>query len=436
MTWKPQYTQSAAALLVVILVVILVQRGLWKGGVFHEGRSNDFRAYHLAAQGVLRGDLTAAFRDQTRPYMYPPTFAILISPLGLLPYRTALVLWTVLNAFLVIYIFRRMDRILGLPLPLVARVAGFFLIYRFLESDFTNGNANVIVLAVVLAGFDWARRHDSTTAGGILSVAILAKVTPVLILPWMVYRRRWKMLGGVFVGLLLLGLVMPGMVLGPQGAAHAWKTWKSVTIDHLDPTSGSYAEEPASGYEPGQSLRALVHRLLRDSDATAHDDTTVSIHLIDLPKQTADVVYLIAAAAMILLALYAAWRRARGAGLGWRPEEIAAACALMVLLAPISRKAHFVALWPAAVLGFEAWRLSGSRLLQRTGLTLWLLALALVVGTSPGFVGRDLSTRLLAHCPMSWAAAALLTLVSVRCFYPRGALESSAVLKEKSCDEK
>lgn len=434
MSWKPEHTRGAAALLVVILVLVLVQRGLWKGGAFHEGRSNDFRAYHLAAQGVLQGDLTPAFRDETRPYMYPPTFAILISPLGIFSYRTALVLWTIINALLVIYIFRRMDRILALPLPILAKVAGFLLIYRFLESDFTNGNANVTVLASVLAGFDWARRHGDRAAGSILSVAILTKVTPVLILPWIVYRRRWNMLAGVLVGLLLLGIVLPGIVLGPRGATDTWKTWKGVTIDHLDPTSSSYAQEVASGYEPGQSLRALVHRLLRDSDATAHDGRVVSIHLFDLPKKTADLVYLGAAGFILLLALSAAWRRAPGARLGWRAEEIVAACAVMVLLAPLSRKAHFVALWPAAVLGFEAWRLSGSRLLERTGLTLWLLALVLVVGTSPGFVGRDFSTRLLAYCPMSWAALALLVLASSSCFYPRGGLKPSA-LPEKSCEE-
>jgi hypothetical protein len=205
-----------------------------------------------------------------------------------------------------------------------------------------------------------------------------------------------------------------------------------VTLDHIDPASESYRAEIASGYEPGQSLRALVHRLLRRSDATSHDGEVVPINALDLPKRTADLVYGLLAAGILLAALAAAWRRAPGGRLGWGAGEIAAACAVMVLIAPLSRKAHFVAIWPAAVLGFEAWRLSEGKRLRMAGAALWVVALVLVAGTSPGLVGRELSRILLAYCPAAWAAMALLVLVSYPGFFPRGGRTVADIAREGS----
>ncbi|MEM9170057.1 MAG: glycosyltransferase family 87 protein [Pseudomonadota bacterium] len=72
----------------------------------------DFMVYHEAARLALDGKLVAAFDpdvlvaalDKRIPgiaegyfWLYPPTFAMLIVPLGLLPYGTAFWLWTVLG---------------------------------------------------------------------------------------------------------------------------------------------------------------------------------------------------------------------------------------------------------------------------------------------------------------------------------------------------
>src|SRR5262245_35523128 len=77
----------AFSLVFLLLALALVQRGLWKGGVFKEGEFNDFRAYHLAAQGVWQCDLRPSYEDERRPNQYPPPFAIFIAPLGLVGYR-------------------------------------------------------------------------------------------------------------------------------------------------------------------------------------------------------------------------------------------------------------------------------------------------------------------------------------------------------------
>lgn len=400
------------------LLVGLVLKGFHKGGLYDPDRFNDFRAYHLAAEAVWKGDLAPAYEDEARPFQYPPPFAYLVAPFGLLPYRLGVFLWVVMNAALVVLLFRRMDAILGLELSSEAKLAGFLLIFRMLESDFSNGNANVVVLSLVMASFDLLRGRRDLISGVSLGAACLAKVTPIVIIPWLMYKRRWRALSGIALVWAAVGALLPFVLLGPGDCRQAWSAWGASTLSSVDVTSAQYQEEPGQGYVPGQSLRALVHRLLRDSDATAHDDAVISVHVLDLSKRTADTVYYVLGAGVFVLVLAGFRYRNPGLPRGWASGELAAACILVPLVGPLSRKAHFVFLWPAAVAAFEAWWRSEGRL-RWVGAGLWIAALLMVVGTSSDVVGRSLSTRLLAYCPYTGAAFCLLALVLYPGFYPR-----------------
>jgi hypothetical protein len=416
---------------IVLLAAVLVFQGLRKGGAFREGKLNDFWAYHVAARGIWAGDLIPSYEDPQRTYLYPPTFACAVAPLGLLTYRGALVIWVVLNGLLVVWVGLGLERVLSFHASAWGRLAALLLVVRPLEADFSNGNANLLVLAILLGSFELARRGRPVLAGGALALAILSKVSPVLVLPWAFSSRRWSYVGGAALGLAFWGLLVPGLVLGPRGLEEAWRAWAGVTLRHMDPRSTSYAEEPAGGYEPGQSLRALLHRLLRRSDATAHDEAAISIHLADLPKGAADAAYGVSALALLTVLCLSGRKWKPLASESWSAREVAAALAAMVVLAPLSRKAHFVALWPAALVGFEAWRRSERKTHRWVGALLWASALLLVVGTSPDLAGRLLATRLLAYCPMSFAAACLIVLVASPRLWNSGE-ESAGGIRETS----
>ena len=408
-------------------LLILLVKGFHKGGLFDPERFNDFRAYHLAAQAVWEGDLVPAYEDQGRPFQYPPPFAYLVAPFGWLSYRAGLFFWVLLNAGLVVILFRRMDAMLGLPFSGEAKLAGFLLALRMLESDFANGNANLLVLALVMFTFDLSRARRDLLAGASLGTACLAKVSPIVVVPWVIYRRRWRVCGGIVAIWLVLGVLLPLVQLGPENCQRAWRAWGDSTLSSVDITSDRYQAEPGHGYIPGQGLRALLHRLLRDSDATAHDDEVVSIHLLDLSKRNVDLIYYAVGAALFVLVLAGFRYRNPGMRRGWTAGELAAACVLVPLLGPLSRKAHFVFLWPAAVVAFEAWW-RGTGKTKWAGAVLWVAALVLVVGTSPDIVGRAASTLLLAYCPYTWAGLCLLVLLVHPGFYPRSSRRLSGNL--------
>jgi alpha-1,2-mannosyltransferase len=407
------------AAVAVALFAVLGFRGLQHGGGLGNSRSNDFAAYHAAARGVLKGDLVPSY-SAPRPYQYPPTLAVLAAPLGLLPRQAAAALWTLICLGLLIGAFRAAGTALGPPVKGVDQLLGFLLVFRMFENDFSNGNANTLVLAVLLLGFALARRGRPAASGSLLGLAAALKISPLLLLPWLIAARRWRMARGFLLGLLLWGLAFPVLVLGPVQYGRAWGEFYDVTLRPLNAAGQGYRREPPGDYLAGQSLRSLLHRLLRATDATAHDQEVVKLNLADLPKGVVDGIYLALSGAVLGLLL----RRFRGRGAPFSGPEIGAALAAMALLAPLSRKAHFVALFPAAVAGFAHFRSSvGGR--RRLAGALLGGAFALIALSAPGLVGRKTSTLLLGLCPFSLAAGLLLVLCALA-HRPRRA--SAAVL--------
>jgi hypothetical protein len=425
---RPLLRVRTYAVVVLALSALFLFRGLRQGGALGGNRSNDFAAYHTAARGVLRGELESSYRA-ARPYQYPPTLAVLLAPLGLLPARAASILWTAGNLALLLWTLRLSREALGPPVAGLDQVLGLLLIARAAESDFANGNANTLVLFFLILGLAVARRGSGAAGGSLLALAGLLKLAPLLLLPWILWRRRWNLALGFLIGLVLWGGVLPALVLGPLPFARAWKAFYQETLRPL-----AAGGEPSRGaasvrYEPGQSLHALLHRLLSPTDATAHDEAVVKVNVADLSGRAVDVVYL-AGSAVVLAALCF---RFRGKAREWEAAEVGAVLSAMVLLSPLSRKAHFVALFPAGAAGSAAIREScpGRR---GTGLTLWIAAFALVDLTAPALVGRQAASWILAFCPFGLAAGLLLALSTLRPAQPPAAGRPPPAISEPPAD--
>jgi len=392
--------------IILVLSAVLLFKGLKQGGALDDDRLNDFEAYHAGARAVLKGDLVPAYSSAPRPYMYPPTLAVLIAPLGAVSRSAVVPIWTAASLAFLLWAYRRARRALGPEIQELDLFMGFLLTFRVYESDFSNGNVNTIVISIIILGFARARSGREASGGGLLGLAAALKVTPLLLLLWMVVQRRWRMARGFVAGLILAGVLLPLVVLGPVQYGRALGAFYSVTLRPLDVTSPGYHEEAPGGYLPGQSLRALLHRLLRPIDATAHDrDATVTVNFAHLGKEEVDLLYVISAILILVLLL----RRFRSRGGPWRACEIGAAVAAMVLLSPLSRKAHFVAIFPAAAMGFSVQRMATGRF-RRPARLLWWGALALVALSTPALLGKSLSSYLLSFCPLSLAVSGLIIL--------------------------
>ncbi len=175
---------------------------------------SDFRSYYDAAQASHDGlapyvnqvnvDERYADRDWLQAnsrFIYPPS-SLLFNPFARLPYRVAKVAFGTLMALIMAGLLFR----LSASYPQANWIAlGLFLSLP-MASNIDNGQVDVLILALTLAAF-YARR--SWLGGTCLGVAIAIKLAPVLVVLWLLTRRRWPVAlwsAGSSLVLTLLGI--------------------------------------------------------------------------------------------------------------------------------------------------------------------------------------------------------------------------------------
>jgi hypothetical protein len=133
-------------------------------------------------------------------FRYTPVIAWLFAPFGLLPWPVFLVGWTAFLLALLAWMGRRYTLALLAFAPIV-----FELHY---------GNINLVIAAIVVAGFRWP---------ALWSLVILTKPTAAIALLWFL-PRRWRAIAVAFGAAALIAL--PSLVARPD----LWTQWVSATL--------------------------------------------------------------------------------------------------------------------------------------------------------------------------------------------------------------
>lgn len=203
----------AQAVLVGVALVIYVLV-LTPGGSRHQ----DFGAYLAAARDILHGHplyatfLHHPFPDATlRPaYIYPPSFALLVAPLGLLPDGVAATVWLAIEqASLVIAVVIVVRWLRPTRWAITALLFATLTFYP-LWVDVVQGQANLLVLLLITIGVVGVLR-DRPAFGAAIGAAAALKVTPLILVAWLLLDRRFRAaafaLGG-FAALTGVGLLL------------------------------------------------------------------------------------------------------------------------------------------------------------------------------------------------------------------------------------
>lgn len=345
--------------------------------------ARDFLAYREAARILGDGDIYGT------AYVYPPTFAFLFQPIAWLPVRASACVWYGLNV-----------AFLAASLYFTARVCGlkgwwavlpFLLTFRFVNNTLRSGQSNILILFLAcLAMFLLSRKRRWETGFSLAGAAVL-KVWPALFIVTQILRRRWIPAAGAGTGVIILTLV-PVVMVGPSGLVDLLGDWNGrVVSPYLDPSRETLFEETETGYIPGQSIRATVHRLLRPIDATAHDEKVIAINVLDVSRSTAEIIYLIIT---FTIGIGYLWVMARG-----KPTfslEFALTVLFIFLLSPYVRKGHACLLMIPYGVAIAACK-DGSR---------WALAAVLV-----SFILASLPARFLLGTEGATLAAAFSSLL-------------------------
>lgn len=157
------------------------------------------------ARGQARADLVLS---TVHPFFYPPPFLWLIDGLSSLSPREAYRAWFWLNELAVLGACLALigwwrdlgDRTLVLiPITLATLTA--------IENNLVMGQANLPVLALVIAAAWAEERGRSPLAGALLGLACMLKMSPALIVAWWLLRRRWHAAAWAIGAAVALSLV-------------------------------------------------------------------------------------------------------------------------------------------------------------------------------------------------------------------------------------
>ena len=284
--------------------------------------------------------------------LYPPFWLTIYYPLTLVSQTAAIYIYEVIKWVVFVVALRCGWRLVS-PVdedpPPVVTVTSLLMTARFLENDFSNGNVNVHIIALIF-GACWLVRHQWRWAAGfVLSVGVAIKLTPALFIVYFGYKREWRTAVAAILGTAILLLVVPVPFVGWQANWTGLQDWhRHVVEDYVE--SGQI-----HSLHTNQSVVALMNRLFGPSvgiTASVHDPQARYITIVELSQRGRDVLrYAIVAGTMGLLA----WCCRGRLDAKRRPLAFAAEVSLvliaMLMFSGFSWKATFVSmLLPYAVL--------------------------------------------------------------------------------------
>ncbi len=200
-----------------------------RSGVTPEAYGNDFTVFYAAARQVwLTGNPYAIPIRTATPYLYPPLFAQLLTPLALLPLPVAAWVWAGGNVLAALWLWRLVKPVLSAPPCQEAGQGSSWLWWLalgpILVGNFLLGQVNLwIAAAVTFALLADAERRHSALGGLALALATSVKLSPALLAPYFIGRRAWRLLAWHGAWLLFFnGLSFALLGADRQVIMHSW----------------------------------------------------------------------------------------------------------------------------------------------------------------------------------------------------------------------
>jgi Glycosyltransferase family 87 len=401
---KVKWTVAGLALVtVVVLGVLMVHRA-----AFSTKLNSDFTTYRAAGLAVLNGHNIYKVQNSRRwPYVYPPPFAILMTPFAMMSAFTASIIWYALSVILVVSSVQMCvtmvcarERFSAPPFWLY--VLSFAAVLLWVGQGLVEGQATLLTLWLLIFAL-YRSQHDGNISGGAaLASAALLKAFPLAFLAYFIAKQQWRFVTAALTALIVGGIALPALVFGWQRNLTYWQEW------------GATVARPALGVEPthpqsenndrvfspdnprNQALRAVLWRLGAKSQArplAAAVGLTMAAALFVIARLRRDQQNLVIAAAWLAwIILVVPVSHFHYQALALLPMSILAHLALIkpaTLLVILARTALIVYL-AASVCTLASTHLQYIGLLCWTTLGLW--AILLFIAAQDGGEPKTLAT--------------------------------------------
>jgi hypothetical protein len=208
---------------------------LWVGVIIHmvalshqlssRADRSDFSVYYASGLAVRehRNPYTTHFDSvaptlhlKTDPIHYatdPPTFLLFVEPFTLVPLGQAFWLWTALNLAALIASLLLLLRGAGLPVWIALALAALAVLYPPVGESLFWGQSKIFVLLILVLMMRWMAGGKDAAAGLILGIGVLLRGFPLLMVGYLVLRRRWRAIVYTVIS-IVAGALLTFAVLG------------------------------------------------------------------------------------------------------------------------------------------------------------------------------------------------------------------------------
>jgi alpha-1,2-mannosyltransferase len=342
-------------------------------------RMGDLDVFLRAAWAVRNdADIYAITSDNDWHYLYPPLYAILMTPLadppkdadptGYVPYRYSVAicfLLSLLSLFVGVHVLASAmeERIFAAGQPAfcrrwwLLRILPVVICFLPMGHTLMRGQVNVIVLAMLCAATAGWIRGQSFRAGAWLAFAICIKVIPVYLLVYPLWKRDARALlgcaAGCFVGLVLI----PMAVFGPDRAKAHYDTYAKAFFGPLLNLTKDERNKEEIAQTDSVGVRNALHNWMYPDASERPDDMHAAAKLT----------YLALGFVMTLLTLWpGTWRKSESTTLC--AHQFAGLIVLMTFFSPVSHS-HYLLFCLPVVMSLLAYSWQG----QPTLRVPWLL---------------------------------------------------------------
>lgn len=195
------------ALLPVLYLVLLF--------INHRFQLSDFNVYYGAADALLNGEQVygKAFGLSSGFYKYSPEILVPFLPLALLKYDIAAVIFYLLNTVIFLLLLNELKQAFfktvewGKEVWILLFLTILFFGDQF-EREFFLGNVNALLLLLALWSFRSLANKQPLKAGLIYAIILCFKIHFLILLPYFILKKEWKVLFYAFVGLASMALVL------------------------------------------------------------------------------------------------------------------------------------------------------------------------------------------------------------------------------------
>ena len=317
-------------------------------------------------------------------WYYGPIQHLITLPLLAFPtLRSAYVAWLLVNFLFV-----------GVTMAMAIDIAGdalvvlvVFLNFNPLYEALTQRNIEIFELMLLFAAYLFYRRGRERACGAAIGVAAMAKFLPIIYLPWLVLKRKWRAVGAALAVIVAVAIVTQ-LVLGWQhsGTLHQVQHGGFINSELNQSLSGVVVRLVGLAHAPAISrvviaaglvaFSALMFRLRRREGIEDLELGLIAMAMVLLPPHNQNYYFI-----FLLLPyafLYARYRKERWS---WRTTLLAISFLLVAAPAPFSIVQR--------VTGLDAFGLYLRAAIPFVGAALLVIVLVAEIGMSRAVVNGE-----------------------------------------------